>query len=123
MQWLRDLALSSQSYLSDSCRSIAARIVPNAQYHDMSQFAMGQPLYLSTGSDLTDTYSGSSKLSPEHFGSYHTYSVLWEPGEYVRWYLDDEFLMEVNKEALRAQVMDLIFHSVVSSWYYWTVVL
>eukprot|EP00878_Enallax_costatus_P016697 GHUV01017520.1.p1 GENE.GHUV01017520.1~~GHUV01017520.1.p1 ORF type:complete len:582 (+),score=86.31 GHUV01017520.1:114-1748(+) len=64
---------------------------------------MNKPGFPRAGSDLTDTYSGLSKLGPQHFDSYHTYSVLWEPGEHIRWYLDDHFLFEVNKEALRAQ--------------------
>lgn len=59
------------------------------------------------GSGLTDTYTGSSDLTASgetYWETHHTYSVLWEPGEYVRWYLDDELLFEVNKEALREQV-------------------
>jgi beta-glucanase (GH16 family) len=65
--------------------------------------AMNKDGFPRAGSDLTDTYSASTKLGPEQFTSYHTYSVLWEPGEFIRWYLDDEMLFEVNKEALRAQ--------------------
>lgn len=53
---------------------------------------------------MTDTYTASSLLGPEHFTSFHKYAVQWEPGEYVRWFLDDQMLFEVNKEALRAQV-------------------
>ena len=58
----------------------------------------------STGSKLTDTYTASSHLGEDQFSSHHRYSVLWEPGEFVRWYLNDELLFEVNKEALRGQV-------------------
>ena len=57
------------------------------------------------GSPLTDTYTGQSYLRGDSwFTNHHKYSVLWEPGEFVRWYLDDEVLFEVDKEALRAQV-------------------
>lgn len=59
------------------------------------------------GSPLTDTYTGSSDLAASgetYWQTHHTYSVLWQPGEYVRWYLDDQLLFEVNKEALREQV-------------------
>jgi hypothetical protein len=65
---------------------------------------------VSAGSNLTDTYSGSSHLDgdPEKLDSYftkhHNYAVLWEPGEYVRWYLDDMLLFEVGKEALSKKV-------------------
>eukprot|EP00879_Flechtneria_rotunda_P019055 GHRR01020007.1.p1 GENE.GHRR01020007.1~~GHRR01020007.1.p1 ORF type:complete len:303 (+),score=84.17 GHRR01020007.1:142-1050(+) len=64
---------------------------------------LSRPGFPRTGSNLTDTYTASSLLGPEHFNSYHKYAVLWEPGEYVRWYLDDVFMFEVNKEALQAQ--------------------
>jgi hypothetical protein len=67
---------------------------------------------VAAGSNLTDTYSGSSHLDgdpdPEaresYFNNHHKYAVLWEPGEYVRWYLDDLLLYEVGKEALSAKV-------------------
>jgi hypothetical protein len=65
---------------------------------------------LFVGSSITDTYTGSSYLDGDpnatesYFNKHHNYGLLWEPGEYVRWYLDDVLLFEVDKEALRAQV-------------------
>lgn len=57
------------------------------------------------GSNLTDTYTGSSYLKGDtFFDSHHKYAVLWEPGEYVRWYVDDLLLFEVGKEALARKV-------------------
>eukprot|EP00775_Hariotina_reticulata_P006745 gene6745-6965_t len=67
-------------------------------YGQMDKSADGFPR---AGSNITDTFSGSTTLNDTHFTGYHRYSVLWEPGEFVRWYLDDDFLFEVNKEALR----------------------
>jgi hypothetical protein len=55
---------------------------------------------------LTDTYSATSFLRGESYFTNHSkYAVLWEPGEYVRWYLDDQLLFEINKEALKRQVI------------------
>lgn len=54
---------------------------------------------------MTDTYTGSSYLKGDTwFESHHLYAVLWEPGEYVRWYVDDILLFEVGKEALARKV-------------------
>lgn len=62
-------------------------------------------MLMRAGSSVTDTYTGSSYLDGDPwFNNHHTYAVLWEPGEYVRWYLDDELLFEVDKEALKKQV-------------------
>lgn len=63
--------------------------------------ALSRDGYPRTGSTVTDTYTGSSYLKGDTwFSEHHTYAVLWEPGEYVRWYVDDLLLFEVGKEAL-----------------------
>lgn len=62
------------------------------------------PGFPRTGSSVTDTYTGSSYLDGDTwFTDHHKYAVLWEPGEYVRWYVDDQLLFEVDKEALKKQ--------------------
>lgn len=54
---------------------------------------------------MTDTYTGSSYLKGDTwFNEHHLYAVLWEPGEYVRWYVDGLLLFEVGKEALARKV-------------------
>jgi hypothetical protein len=59
---------------------------------------------------VTDTYTGSSYLKGDTwFNEHHTYAVLWEPREYVRWYVDDLLLFEVGKEALAKKVRCWIF--------------
>lgn len=58
---------------------------------------------------MTDTYTGSSYLDGDTwFTDHHKYAVLWEPGEYVRWYIDDMLLFEVGKEALAEKVSCLL---------------
>lgn len=77
--------------------------------------------YVSAGSTITDTYTGSSYLDGDpatvdsYFSQHHKYALLWEPGEYVRWYLDDKLLFEVDKTALRKQVGDGV------AWSFWRV--
>jgi beta-glucanase (GH16 family) len=62
-------------------------------------------VFIHAGSSVTDTYTGSSYLDGDTwFTDHHKYAVLWEPGEYVRWYVDDQLLFEVDKEALTKQV-------------------
>ncbi|EED93119.1 beta-glycan assembly-like protein, partial [Thalassiosira pseudonana CCMP1335] len=54
----------------------------------------------------TDAISYNRQLNSSHFGNFHKYRMEWEvPDEtygYIRWFLDDEFVLEVKGEGLNS---------------------
>ena len=62
------------------------------------QGALGRP-----GNLYQDSLSAISNLGPDYFAAFHTYGVDWQPGQYLRWYIDDVLLYEVNTAALVQQ--------------------
>ena len=56
------------------------------------------------GNEFQDSISGYVKYDKASFGSRpYTIGLHWEPGEFIRWYVDGHFVYEVNKDAVRAQ--------------------
>jgi hypothetical protein len=53
------------------------------------------------GNKLQDSISTVSYLTPDFYKNYHTFGVDWNPGEWMRWYVDGLMVAEVNKEALK----------------------
>lgn len=56
--------------------------------------------YPRPGSQLSDVYSSQSSLNDSYYEGMHTYGVLWEPGQMIRFYIDGVATFEVNKTAL-----------------------
>ena len=52
------------------------------------------------GNPYQDSLSAISHLNSSFYESYHTFGVDWEPGEYLRWYVDGIFAYEINPNAL-----------------------
>ncbi|KAL4440630.1 hypothetical protein ABPG75_003631 [Micractinium tetrahymenae] len=44
-----------------------------------------------------------SQLDESFWSEYHTFGLLWQPGEYIRWFIDGTLVYELNKEALQAK--------------------
>ena len=55
------------------------------------------------GDALHDYIGAEMEVDNEWWGQYHDYSVEWVPGEYIRWTVDGEFLLEITAEALKEQ--------------------
>ncbi|KAL4420044.1 hypothetical protein ABPG77_007483 [Micractinium sp. CCAP 211/92] len=55
------------------------------------------------GDKVRDVMGAYAQLDESFWTDYHTFGLLWQPGEYIRWYIDGTFVYELNKEALRAQ--------------------
>lgn len=55
------------------------------------------------GNVVQDSVSVMATLAPTFFNSMHKFGLNWKPREYIRWYIDDQMVYEVNKEALGAQ--------------------
>lgn len=53
------------------------------------------------GNEYQDSLSAISYLNSSFYDSYHTFGVDWDPGNYLRWYVDGLFAYEVNSNALR----------------------
>jgi beta-glucanase (GH16 family) len=56
-----------------------------------------------SGNAYQDSISALSDLDETFFTDFHTYGVDWSPGKYLRWYIDGEFLYEIDAEVLKAQ--------------------
>ncbi len=51
---------------------------------------------------LSDALSANHDLLPTHFNDQHIYRIEWEtgPNGYIAWYLDDEFVYQINAPVL-----------------------
>ncbi|KAG2494124.1 hypothetical protein HYH03_007762 [Edaphochlamys debaryana] len=54
------------------------------------------------GSKLADYYSGTHRLNASFFTDFYRFGFDWKPNEYIRWYINDVLIQEVNKNALKA---------------------
>ena len=54
------------------------------------------------GNAYQDSLSAISHLNSSFHESFHTFGIDWQPGEYLRWYVDGIFAYEINANALRA---------------------
>lgn len=52
------------------------------------------------GNPYQDSMSAISYLNDTFYEGFHTFGVDWEPGEYIRWYIDGLFAYEVNPNSL-----------------------
>lgn len=53
------------------------------------------------GNEYQDSLSAISHLNSSFYESFHTFGVDWDPGNYLRWYVDGLFAYEVNSNALK----------------------
>ena len=53
------------------------------------------------GNDYQDSLSAISHLNETFYDSHHTFGVDWDPGNYLRWYVDGLFTYEINSNALK----------------------
>ena len=53
------------------------------------------------GNEYQDSLSAISHLNETFYTSHHTFGVDWDPGNYLRWYVDGLFAYEINSNALR----------------------
>ncbi|KAG2489210.1 hypothetical protein HYH03_012234 [Edaphochlamys debaryana] len=63
------------------------------------------------GDFLADYVSGVHNLNASYFTSFQRFGLDWQPGEYIRWYINDVLIQEINKKALVART-NLINESV-----------
>lgn len=54
-----------------------------------------------------DALSANTQLAPTHFQRPHTYRMEWQPGEYIRWYLDGALLYSIDQANLQITGADL----------------
>lgn len=60
-----------------------------------------QGIFGRPGNEYQDSLSAISHLNSSFYDSFHTFGVDWEPGKYLRWYVDGIFAYEVNENALK----------------------
>lgn len=53
------------------------------------------------GNEYQDSLSAISHLNSSFYDSFHTFGVDWDPGNYLRWYVDGLFAYEINSNALK----------------------
>ena len=53
------------------------------------------------GNEYQDSISAISHLNSTFYDSFHTFGVDWDPGNYLRWYVDGIFAYEINSNALK----------------------
>ncbi|GIM02208.1 hypothetical protein Vretimale_7129 [Volvox reticuliferus] len=58
------------------------------------------------GSALADAMSATHKLNASHFSDYYVYGLDWAPNKYIRWYLNDRLIYELNALALKGGTND-----------------
>ncbi|EFJ46707.1 hypothetical protein VOLCADRAFT_105452 [Volvox carteri f. nagariensis] len=53
------------------------------------------------GSKLADAMSATHKLNASHFTDFYVYGLDWAPRKYIRWYINDILIYELNALALK----------------------
>ncbi|GIL64344.1 hypothetical protein Vafri_18312 [Volvox africanus] len=53
------------------------------------------------GSRLADAMSATHKLNASHFTDFYVYGLDWAPKKYIRWYINDRLIYELNALALK----------------------
>lgn len=71
----------------------------------MNYFFYGEELKHDRKSEtyVADAISANTMLSTTHFEEFHTYRLEWETAkgkEALKWYLDDDFILEIDQSAL-----------------------
>ncbi|PSC67615.1 glycoside hydrolase family 16 [Micractinium conductrix] len=53
------------------------------------------------GDKMRDVAGAYAQLEPSFWSSYHTFGLHWAPGQHLRWFIDGNFVYEINSEALK----------------------
>ena len=62
---------------------------------------------------VADGISWNSNIEPSMYQQQHIYRVEWQPGGYIDWYLDDQFLFGIPQESLTSKGMYIIHLSLI----------
>ncbi|KXZ44738.1 hypothetical protein GPECTOR_63g63 [Gonium pectorale] len=53
------------------------------------------------GTRLADALSATHDLNASHFRDFYVYGFDWQPRKYIRWYINDILIYEINADALQ----------------------